>query len=125
MTAISSALDELEHHHGQATSAAKARAEFTALLETIAPLIGLARLKLDRAATALEPFYPGPQASAIVADAWQAQAKAFEHQLAELRRDLRWVGHTVHQAHHQGVFDECKVHTCDAIRQALAKGGAA
>lgn len=35
MSAISNALDELEHHHGQATSAEEARAELTELLETI------------------------------------------------------------------------------------------
>lgn len=35
MSAIDHALDELEHHHGQAISATEARAELTALLKTI------------------------------------------------------------------------------------------
>lgn len=43
----------------------------------------------------------------------------------EAQRELRWVGHTVHQAHHQGEIEACSMNTCDAARQALAKGGGA
>ena len=43
--------------------------------------------------------------------------------IAQLRETLRWVREAVHQAHHEGAIEECPKNTCDAVRQALAKGG--
>lgn len=46
-----------------------------------------------------------------------ASARMEQH----LRETLEWARQTIHHAHHEEPMDACRMPTCDAIRQALAK----
>ncbi len=46
--------------------------------------------------------------------------KALEDEVATLRETVRWIGQTVHQAHHTERIDLCFKSTCQAVRKVLA-----